>query len=183
MKLYTKTGDDGTTALFGGRRVSKHDMRIQAYGTVDELNAFVGSLIASISDNEVEVFLRAIQSRLFDIGSHLATVPGKNVALPKIDDTLIQDLEEAIDKMQMAIPELRHFILPGSGESNARAHICRTVCRRAERLTVSLVEIEEVDSIVISYLNRLSDYFFSLSRYLTYATQEKEIKWIPIKEK
>lgn len=182
MKIYTKTGDDGTTALFGGQRIPKFSLRIESYGTVDELNACLGMLIQEVEDTSLHPFLRTIQSRLFDVGAHLAAVPNKTLKLPIIGDNLIEDLENEMDRMDQELPELRHFILPGSGEANARAHICRTVCRRAERLVVLLNREEGVEDVLIRYLNRLSDYFFMLSRYISFQRNEDEIKWIPQKK-
>jgi len=179
MKIYTKTGDDGTTALFGGKRVPKHALRIDAYGTVDELNSALGALIVSIEDADLQDKLRNMQSRLFDVGSHLAAVPGKKLNLPKVSNNLVQDLEDEMDRMNETLPALRHFVLPGNCESNARAHICRTVCRRAERLVVALSESEEVDHVLVIYLNRLSDYFFVLSRWLGHQKGHEEVKWVP----
>ncbi len=181
MKIYTKTGDKGETGLFGGKRVPKYAKRIKAYGTVDELNASLGMLIVGLSDDQLIQFLRTVQSRLFDIGSHLAAVPDKSLNLPEIAETLTSELEVAIDNMNAHLPTLRHFLLPGSSELNARAHVCRTVCRRAERLVVELSEEEYVAPNIIIYLNRLSDYFFVLSRWLSDRNQDVEIKWIPNK--
>ena len=183
MKIYTRTGDDGTTGLFGGKRVPKYALRIESYGTVDELNSFLGLLIVNLDDEMLISFLRTIQSRLFDVGALLAAVPGKNLSLPTIDVALVDELESEIDRLNVDIPELRHFVLPGNSLTNAHAHICRTVCRRAERLVVALSREEEVDAVLIKYLNRLSDYFFVLSRWLGFKTGQKEVKWIPVKSK
>ena len=181
MKIYTRTGDDGTTGLFGGKRVPKYALRIESYGTVDELNSFLGLLIVDVLDDELVEFLRTTQSRLFDVGSHLAAVPDKKLSLPLVDDGLIEELEQKMDMLNLDLPELRHFVLPGSSKTNAHAHICRTVCRRAERLVVALAQEEQVDPVIIKYLNRLSDYFFVLSRWLCHLEGKEEVKWIPVK--
>ena len=183
MKIYTRTGDDGSTGLFGGQRVPKYALRIESYGTVDELNSFLGVLIMQLSDDNLVLFLRSIQSRLFDIGAHLAAVPDKKLCLPKIEPNLVDELENAIDALNLELPDLRHFVLPGNSTSNAYAHVCRTVCRRAERLVVELAQNEKVDHILVVYLNRLSDYFFVLSRWLGDQEGREEVKWIPIKSK
>lgn len=182
MKIYTRTGDDGSTGLFGGKRVPKFALRIESYGTVDELNSFLGLLIVHLEDNQLAAYLRTIQSRLFDIGAHLAAMPDKKLNLPTIEPNLVDELENAMDSLNLNLPELRHFILPGNSKANAFAHVCRTVCRRAERLVVELAQEEEVDKILIIYLNRLSDYFFVLSRWLGHQQGRAEVKWIPKKE-
>lgn len=182
MKVYTRTGDDGTTALFGGQRIPKYALRIESYGTVDELNTAMGMLVQAVEDASLHPFLRTIQSRLFDVGAHLAAVPDKKLKLPIIGENLIDDLENEMDRMDAELEPLRHFVLPGSGEANARAHVCRAVCRRAERLVVLLNKEEGVEDILVRYLNRLSDYFFVLSRYLSMQRGDEEIKWIPQKQ-
>ncbi len=181
MKIYTRTGDDGTTGLFGGKRVPKYALRIESYGTVDELNSFLGLLIVELSQPDLVEFLRSIQSRLFDIGAHLAAVPDKNLKLPRIDGDLVEELESEIDRLNLDLPDLKNFVLPGNSQKNAHTHICRTVCRRAERLVVALAQEEEVNETLIVYLNRLSDYFFVLSRWLGHVEGQEEVKWIPIK--
>ena len=182
MKIYTKTGDDGTTGLFGGKRIPKYALRIESYGTVDELNSFLGLLIVQLDDEKLISFLRTLQSRLFDVGAHLAAVPGKKLSLPIIGEELVEELESAIDALNVDLPDLMHFILPGNGPTNAHAHVCRTVCRRAERLVVALASEEEVETILIKYLNRLSDYFFVLGRWLGHQEGREEVKWIPVKK-
>ena len=179
MKIYTRTGDDGSTSLFGGKRLPKYALRIESYGTVDELNASIGLLMTAVAHSEVSGFLQTIQSRLFDIGSHLAAEPGKNFNLPQVDEARVDELEHEMDKFNAELPELRHFVLPGGSTANAYAHQCRTICRRAERRVVALAEEEEVSAVIIKYLNRLSDYFFVLSRWLSVQAGAEEIKWIP----
>ncbi len=185
MKIYTKTGDKGTTALIGGTRVPKHDIRIEAYGTVDELNSFTGLLRDKIDDKEIRDFLIKIQNELFNLGALLALDPEKKklpnnknrIELPPITAQSVQALEKEIDRMNEALPPMTHFILPGGHESVSVCHICRTVARRAERRTTALSEVSEVDPILIQYLNRLSDYLFVLARKLSKDLEIEEIKW------
>ncbi len=179
MKIYTKTGDAGQTGLFGGSRVSKSHIRVEAYGTVDELNAFIGLLCDSLNEEPVRRQLHEVQHRLFSIGAALAADPKGTPLVPDLETEDIALLERAIDGMNEHLPELRHFILPGGFPSASLAHVCRTVCRRAERIAVSLHEREPVPSLVLPYLNRLSDYFFVLARYLGHRAGAEEIKWIP----
>lgn len=178
MKIYTKTGDKGTTALYGGKRLSKGDWRIEAYGTVDELNAHIGLVASLIKDIEYKDVLQDIQSRLFDIGTHLAAEPGKkNLILPEIPETKISILEQYIDTMNEQLPELKNFILPGGNVEAANCHVARTVCRRAERNVVRLAENEAVELVLIQYLNRLSDFLFVLARKLVHDAKDNEIVW------
>ncbi len=179
MKIYTKTGDAGQTGLFGGGRVSKSHLRVEAYGTVDELNAFIGLLHDSLSEEPVRGLLRQVQHRLFSIGAALAADPAGPPLPPDLVPEDVALLEGAIDHMNEALPELRHFILPGGFPTVSLAHVCRTVCRRAERVVVALHEQAVVPELVLQYLNRLSDYFFILARYLAYLAGAEEIKWIP----
>lgn len=180
MKIYTKTGDKGTTALFGGKRVSKNDMRIQAYGTVDELNAYIGLLHFKDIDARAIETLGEIQDRLFTLGSILASEPGKeNLKVPDLNDGDVELLEKEIDKMNETLPELKSFVLPGGNDAIGFCHIARCVCRRAERDAVNLGQSENVPDIVIKYLNRLSDYLFVLSRKLTYDFNLRETPWKP----
>ena len=173
MKIYTKTGDEGTTALFGGKRVSKADLRVDAYGTVDELNSYLGLLFE-------EDLILDIQDRLFTLGSMLATEPGNTkVKIPHLREEDIIVLEKAIDKMEESLEPMKHFVLPGGHQTVSFCHIARTVCRRAERLTVALNSIEPIDPLIIKYLNRLSDYLFVLSRFLSKKLGAKETPWIP----
>lgn len=178
MKIYTKTGDEGTTSLFGGRRVAKDDFRIEAYGTVDELNSFIGLLMASFDDEKQISILTDVQNRLFAVGAALATDPDKSTPSSDIQASDIEILEIAMDNMDQILPPLRNFILPSGDLAIANAHVCRTVCRRAERRVISLNSISTVDQQIIVYLNRLSDYFFILSRYLSHTHQVAEIPWI-----
>ncbi len=177
MKIYTKSGDSGKTSLFGGTRLRKDHIRIEAYGTVDETNAAIGVLLSHLDQKYDE--LEEIQSELFDIGAHLASDGRKDQKLPKLDKKSIQTLEEAIDQMTESLKPLRAFILPGGSSAGAAAHLARTICRRAERRVVSLAEVEDVDPFIIKYLNRLSDYLFTLSRKINQNAQIEETKWKP----
>jgi cob(I)alamin adenosyltransferase len=189
MKVYTKTGDAGTTALFGGDRVPKHHIRIESYGTVDELNSYIGLIRdQQISQNHKEVLVE-VQDRLFTVGAILATPPEKevlkngekrlkNLGLLDSDITL---LEEQIDRMEDSLPPMTHFVLPGGHTTVSYCHIARCVCRRAERLATHLNEIEEIEPLVLQYLNRLSDYLFVLARKLSDELGADEVKWIPRK--
>jgi cob(I)alamin adenosyltransferase len=178
MKIYTKTGDQGQTSLIGGTRVSKAHLRIEAYGTVDELNSYIG-LVKDQAVNAARAdFLQEIQDRLFTIGSSLASDPEKSKM--KIPDLLASDievLEKAIDQMNEVIPELKNFILPGGHTAISYGHLARCVCRRAERNVIALSENEFVADLVIQYLNRLSDYLFTLCRMMHYELQIPEIAW------
>lgn len=181
MKIYTKTGDKGTTSLIGGTRVAKSHLRIEAYGTVDELNSYIGL----VRDQEVNKgradILKEIQDRLFTIGSTLATDPDKNTKMvtPDLHPEDVTLLEQEIDKMTAEVPPLRSFVLPGGHQSVSFGHLARCVCRRAERLAIRLQEESPVDDLVIVYLNRLSDYLFALCRKMTYELQAEEIAWKP----
>ena len=179
FKIYTKTGDDGTTGLFGGARLPKDDIRIEAYGTVDELNAAIGWLSAATADLGIGDDLQTLQSRLFTVGAVLASDPDKDMKTPDVRESDIVWLEQAIDRMDGSVPPLRHFILPGGSHAVAAAHLARTVCRRAERRCVSLARVAHVPEILIRYLNRLSDYFFMLGRWIAAREGVEEIKWIP----
>ncbi|HZW78370.1 MAG TPA: cob(I)yrinic acid a,c-diamide adenosyltransferase [Flavobacteriaceae bacterium] len=189
MKIYTKTGDAGTTALFGGSRVPKHHLRIESYGTVDELNSHVGMIRSYDIDQLSKEALIQIQNHLFTVGSTLATDPKRAVLksgkerlnIEKINEQKIQMLEDEIDRMNDSLPPITHFILPGGTPLVSHCHIARTVCRRAERRATALNEEDPVDPLVIKYLNRLSDYLFVLARKLSFDTQAEEIKWIPDK--
>ncbi|WP_294824074.1 cob(I)yrinic acid a,c-diamide adenosyltransferase [uncultured Flavobacterium sp.] len=189
MKVYTKTGDKGTTSLFGGDRVPKHHIRIESYGTVDELNSHIGLIRdQEINTNYKQVLIR-VQDRLFTVGAILATPPEKEILkngkdrlnIPKIDEADIELLENEIDTMEAGLPPMTHFVLPGGHTTVSYCHIARCVCRRAERLSVHLNELEPVDVLVLTYLNRLSDYLFVLARKLSYDLQADEVKWVPEK--
>ncbi|MGK7392572.1 MAG: cob(I)yrinic acid a,c-diamide adenosyltransferase [Candidatus Cyclobacteriaceae bacterium M2_1C_046] len=180
MKIYTKTGDKGTTALFGGTRVSKSHERIDAYGTVDELNSYLGLLRDQPVNQKRLDLLISIQENLFVIGSTLATEPGNDkVKIPRLKEEAISQLESAMDEMDEKLPPMRNFILPGGDQAISFCHIARCVCRRAERLVVKLSDSAQIDEIVVIYLNRLSDYLFVLSRMMTQELSAKEIPWKP----
>lgn len=179
MKIYTKTGDKGTTGLFGGERVSKDNARIEAYGTVDELNSTIGYLRSKVHHTDIEMFLNEIQKKLFIIGSQLATPNADKLSVKPINDTDINAVEANIDKLESLVDPLKTFILPGGHESSAYCQIVRTTCRRAERRVVTLSQLTEVAYEIMHYLNRLSDYFFVLSRALNKENGVSDIPWIP----
>ncbi|WP_203296689.1 cob(I)yrinic acid a,c-diamide adenosyltransferase [Luteirhabdus pelagi] len=189
MKIYTKTGDKGTTALFGGTRVPKYHIRIDSYGTVDELNSNLG-LIRDQDISEVhKKNLINIQDKLFVLGAILATDPEKEklksgkdrLDIQRISEEDITFLEKQMDAMDEELPQMTHFVLPGGHPTVSYCHIARCVCRRAERLATLLHHEEPIDELVLKYLNRLSDYLFVLARKLTQELQAEEIKWIPKK--
>lgn len=180
MKIYTKTGDQGSTSLFGGKRVSKADLRIETYGTVDELNSFLGL----VRDQEINLKrkdeLVEVQDRLFTIGSILAAEPGNTkVKTPLLKEDDVSFLENRIDEMEGKLPPLRSFVLPGGHASVSHCHVTRTVCRRAERICISLSQHEVIDPLIIKYLNRLSDYLFVLSRKMAQELEAEETPWKP----
>lgn len=180
MKIYTKTGDRGQTSLFGGRKVSKSDLRIDSYGTVDELNSHIG-LVRDVCLEEMDKnFLYDIQKELFNIGAILATDPDSKMknSLPTLDEKSILAMEKEIDRLNLDLEALKYFILPGGHIHISYCHIARCVCRRAERITVALSEITEVNELIIKYLNRLSDYLFTLARKLARDLNVEEIRWI-----
>lgn len=178
MKIYTKTGDKGQTSLFGGKRVPKHHLRIESYGTVDELNSYIGLIRDQEIDKATFDTLIEIQDRLFTLGSILATEPGnEKVKVPMLLEADVDFLESEIDRMNTNLPEMRSFVLPGGHTTVSYCHLARCVCRRAERLVVHLAELEQVAEIVIKYLNRLSDYLFVLSRKLSHDLKATEIPW------
>lgn len=180
MKIYTKTGDQGTTALFGGQRLPKSDLRIEAYGTVDELNSHVGLLRDQEVNRVRKEILIEIQDRLFTVGSILATEPGNTkVKVPSLQENDVVFLEKEIDQMDSQLPPMKHFVLPGGHSSVSFGHITRTVCRRAERLVIELNAQSPVDPLVIKYLNRLSDYFFMLCRMMAHELKIEETPWKP----
>ena len=184
QKIYTKTGDSGKTSLIGGTKVPKSHIRIDAYGTVDELNAFIGLLGDQLSDKHSRELLREIQDRLFTIGSSLACDPQKEIAMkiPDLKESDVILLENEMDAMNAKLPEMKSFVLPGGHVAVSTAHICRTVCRRAERLIVELDAQEPLaQPLVIKYLNRLSDYLFVLARYTALLNRVAEIIWKPRK--
>ncbi|MEN9302587.1 MAG: hypothetical protein RL264_1016 [Bacteroidota bacterium] len=180
MKIYTKKGDTGTTGLIGGTRIPKHHLRIESYGTVDELNSYIGV----VRDHEVSESTRnqliEIQDRLFTIGSSLAADPEKSkMKIPDLKETDVELLEAWMDEMDASLPEMRFFVLPGGHKAVSFCHVTRCVCRRAERLAVHLSEDDFVEPLVLKYLNRLSDYLFVLSRKLTQELNAEEQPWHP----
>lgn len=178
MKIYTKKGDEGYTSLIGGTRVLKSVLRIETYGTIDELNSYIGWLRDLCPDNHQLNVLLEIQDRLFTIGSHLASDPEKSrMKLPELLESDVDLLEAEIDKMNEALPEMKSFILPGGHPAVSCCHVCRCVCRRAERAVVHLAENSAVEKIIIKYLNRLSDYLFVLSRSLSKELNVMETPW------
>lgn len=187
MKIYTKTGDQGITSLYGGTRVPKHHIRINSYGTVDELNAWLGLLRDQPIDLNSKDMLLVIQDKLFTIGAILATEPEKELLkngkerlkIPLIVERDIELLEREMDMMDEQLPPMTHFIMPGGHPIVSYCHIARTVCRRAERMTTLLYEQEPFNDKVLAYMNRLSDYLFVLSRKLSSDVKAEEIKWIP----
>ncbi len=189
MKIYTKTGDDGTTSLFGGTRVPKHHIRIESYGTLDELNSWLGLIRVQDIDVLSKKILATIQEKLFTIGAHLAIDPKKEklkngrdrLNIAKIGDSDLDLLEREIDRMEEHLPPMTHFILPGGHTTVSYCHISRTICRRVERLVSQLNQLEVVDPHILSYINRLSDFLFVLARKLSNDLQAEEIQWIPDK--
>lgn len=179
MKLYTKTGDGGTTGLIGGTRVEKDDVRLEAYGTVDELNTNIGLLISLGLSEEQQHYLQTIQNLLFTIGSNLATDTSKtNLKSASIfDEKYTEWIEKEIDRIDGQLPELKNFILPGGSIKAAQCHICRTVTRRAERRIIEMNRTFTVDKNILIFVNRLSDYFFALSRWILKEENLKEIAW------
>ena len=190
MKIYTKTGDKGTTALFGGTRVPKHHIRIESYGTVDELNSYLGLIRDQDINQNYKDRIIEIQSKLFTIGAILATDPEKallkngkeRLNIEKISAKDIELLEQDMDTMNEALPPMTHFVLPGGHQTVSFCHIARCVCRRAERLATALNDLEPFEANALTYLNRLSDYLFVLARKLSFDLQANEIKWIPEKK-
>jgi cob(I)alamin adenosyltransferase len=180
MKIYTKTGDKGFTSLIGGTRVAKHHIRIESYGTVDELNSYIGLIRdQDISSHDKDI-LKQIQDRLFTIGSSLAADPERSkMVIPDLYMADVELLEQEMDVMNEKLPELRHFILPGGNNTISFCHIARCICRRAERITVHLAEESPVDEKVNIYLNRLSDYLFTLARKIANEHKIPENQWIP----
>ena len=182
MKIYTKTGDKGTTSLIGGTKVPKSHLRIEVYGTVDELNSYIGLCKDLLQDNNTMAILQEIQDRLFTLGAALACDPEKEtkMKIPDLKETDIELLENEIDRMDGKLPEMKNFILPGGNPVLSHLHIARCICRRAERCCVRLeLESHEVEPIIIKYLNRLSDYLFVLSRYAGHEMGVEEIPWRP----
>jgi cob(I)alamin adenosyltransferase len=182
LKIYTKTGDKGTTSLIGGTKVPKSHLRIEAYGTVDELNSYIGLCKDLISDEQNRVILQEIQDRLFTVGSSLACDPEKEpkMKIPDLKENDIALLEKEIDRMSEILPPMKSFILPGGHPTVSHIHIARCICRRAERCCVRLESVkEEIGQIIIKYLNRLSDYLFVLARFTSHQLKSDEIPWKP----
>ena len=184
--IYTRTGDLGTTGLVGGTRIKKNDPRIHLYGEVDELNSCIGLAISFLTNDFEKNFLYEIQSSLFDLGSNLACEKEMRTKfrLPQIKDALIEKLEKEIDQMDSLLPSLKTFILPGGSHEASAFHVCRTVCRKVERKMVDFSDqhSKEIPESALRFINRLSDYFFTLARYTNYIKKIEEINWIPIKE-
>jgi cob(I)alamin adenosyltransferase len=191
MKIYTKTGDKGKTSLIGGNRVAKYHIRIEAYGTIDELNSHIGLIRDQNIDSHTKQILIGIQNNLFTLGAILATPPDKEklkngkdrLSIEKIHDNWVTLLEEEMDMMNLSLPTMKHFVLPGGHTAVSFCHIGRCVCRRAERICTLLHEESPINELILVYLNRLSDYLFVLARKLTIDNNSEEIKWIPTKNK
>jgi cob(I)alamin adenosyltransferase len=182
LKIYTKTGDKGTTSLIGGTKVLKSDLRIEAYGTVDELNSYTGLCRDLLTDENSRAVLQEVQDRLFTIGSSLACDPVKEpkMKIPDLKEEDIALLETEIDGMEAAIPPMKSFILPGGHATVSHLHVARCICRRAERCCVRLEqENSETDGIILKYLNRLSDYLFVLARFTAFLSKAEEVAWKP----
>lgn len=180
MKIYTKTGDGGQTSLFGGKRVWKDDLRIAAYGSIDELNALLGIAVCKIKNQELKEIVRSIQNDLFTVGSDLATPIDKGntgFIIPRIDDSFITKLELLIDKLDSNLPELKNFILPGGSIGASHLHLARTICRRAEREIVALSKNDKINSKLEIYVNRLSDLLFVLARAENHSGGIEDIPW------
>lgn len=180
FKIYTKTGDKGATSLIGGVRVSKSNIRIESYGTVDELNSFLGMAGDCANNETIREWLREVQDRLFTIGSELATSPEKEVKmkLPDLHEEDIKWLEQRIDEMNEKLPQMRSFILPGGQIGASATHVARCVCRRAERICVEMVQQgQSIPELIIPYLNRLSDFLFVLARYISHINGVEDIPW------
>jgi len=180
VKIYTKTGDKGQTGLFGGKRVQKSSARINAYGTVDELNAAIGVALCNAIDEEVKSVLWKLQNQLFTLGADLATpleVESKNISIPRVSEDDISGSEKAIDFFESQLEEIRFFILPGGSKSAAQLHLARTICRRAEREIVVLAQQEEINQKIVIFVNRISDLLFVLSRIENKASGIPDQKW------
>lgn len=180
MKIYTKKGDSGTTSLIGGTRVPKNHTKIEAYGTIDELNSWMGLVKEGTQQKELQTFIENIQVQLFNIAALLAEdKQASKMILPSLSAEEVEALEKSIDALSAVLPPLKNFVLPGGSVANANAHITRCVCRRAERLVVALNEIESVEPLILQYLNRLSDWLFIFARYMSFSQNQPEILWRP----
>lgn len=177
--IYTRTGDNSTTTIIGGNRIPKYSLRLEAYGTVDELSSFIGNLVADDSViDEQRIDLLKVQNMLFNVGGYLATPPEmRKPEVPGLTQESIKEMESWIDVMDEQLPKLTNFIIPGGCEASAKANMARTVCRRAERRVVQLAAEEEINPLVLAYLNRLSDYLFVIGRYLNKFANYEEIIW------
>lgn len=183
MKIYTKKGDTGKTALFGGKKVSKNSLRIEAYGTVDELNSMLGLILAQQPSDRVQQILIELQQQLFILGADLATPSTTKTRINRMDEPHVDGLESIIDELDEYLPALRNFILPGGSNCGALLHMARTVCRRAERAVVACMESDPVNNHSIRYLNRLSDLLFVLARYENHRAGQSETEWKPTRNK
>jgi len=182
MKIYTKKGDSGQTSLIGGTRVPKHHVRVEAYGTADELNVCIGMICDHPLDAETLALLRSIQDRLFTLGAALASDPLRSkMAIPDLKQEDVSLLEQAIDRMETSLPPLTNFILPGGHQAVSACHLARVVCRRTERIVTHLAEVDTVEPIILIYLNRLSDFLFVLARKICLDMGVAEITWTPRK--
>lgn len=180
MKVYTKKGDEGKTGLIGGTRILKSSLRIEAYGTVDELNSYIGLLRDYLSDQNSINQLLEIQDRLFTLGSHLAADPEKSkMKLPELLESDVEILEKWMDEMDAQLEPMKSFVLPGGHPTVSTCHVARCVCRRAERITVDLAQNEKINFVILKYLNRLSDYLFVLARFLVMQLKVTETPWAP----
>ncbi len=181
MKIYTKTGDKGKTSLFGGERVGKNSVRLEAYGTVDELNSVLGIAVANGLSDKVKKIISVLQNQLFILGSDLATPLESEtkikINVPRTTAEMVEKLENWIDDLDAELPGLKVFVLPGGAEGAAYLHFARTVCRRAERITVELSGREQINEFVVKYLNRLSDLLFVLARYENFVNDIPDVKW------
>ncbi len=180
MKIYTKTGDKGETGLFGGERVPKNSERIDTYGTTDELNSFIGLALTEVKDEDVRFLLEKIQNQLFTVGADLAapdTPKNKKLNIERVPEKFIKNLEDEIDRFEERLEPLKNFILPGGSKSSAVLHICRTICRRAERKVVSLSKTDMINKNIVIYLNRLADLFFVLSRFENKVSNVPDVTW------
>lgn len=183
MKIYTKKGDSGNTSLFGGQRVSKSSKRIDAYGTVDELNSILGMATSFGLSSKGSQFVEKVQQQLFVLGADLATPATKDIRIDRISHAEVEFLENAIDEMEEELDPLKNFILPGGANAGSTLHFARTVCRRAERITVECRHEEEISEVAIIYINRLSDFLFVLARYENKEAGKQETTWIPANSK
>lgn len=179
MKIYTKTGDDGSTGLNGGKRVQKSELRVSVYGTIDELNSVLGIVVSLETPEQIKGTLQQLNSLLFVAGSDIATPfeNSRSISIERINSNNILWLESLIDEYTSQLPELKHFILPGGSQASAFLHLARTVCRRAERLAVELSQREDIGEFIIKFLNRLSDFLFTASRYANHLAGIKDIEW------